>query len=425
MVANVDTLVWRGKKYKQATWVRVKGTNRRNNLIIASVYIPPVSDTRSFAEVAADFENLAFDVEHWNNRNKVLVCGDLNARIGNSIGETATVHPRVPRYGEETINAEGKALIQLLNQCDLFCLGNRFGPVTHYTCLRTQGNSVVDYLLGPRALLKCARSVTHHPLDDDTDHVLMCVDIPANLERRLAKPKTSVRWRLSKFEDAAVAKAYRDLMQEEVVAITSNVGELGGDNAQSEIDDIATRITDIIVRVASSTIGKKLSKGRRTAPWWTAEYNDIRVKSQQSYEVAMRTKAPQDWEIFVSLRKDKNLLKRRLKAMQAVEDQQNTVRMWEDNYGSKQAWQSAKQLRNSRAGYSRKTSTACQGIHDPQGNFVNTPQQIARVFKTHYAKLASPSDDPALLDDQRLFIENVFQTWQVEGNDVLQPELHR
>ena len=89
------------------------------------------------------------------------------------------VHPRVP-FGEETINVEGKALIQLLNQCDLFCLRNRFGPVIQFTCLRTQGNSVVDYLWGYGALLNCARSVTLRPLDDDTDHVLMCADILAS-----------------------------------------------------------------------------------------------------------------------------------------------------------------------------------------------------------------------------------------------------
>ena len=60
-----------------------------------------------------------------------------------------------------------------------------------------------------------------------------------------------------------------------------------------------------------------------------------------------------------------------------------------------------------------------------KGSFRTSPNKSSVFFDTHYAKLASPSDDPALLDDQRLFIENVFQTWQVEGNDVLQPELHR
>ena len=423
MVSDVDTLVWRGKRHAQATWVRVKGTNRRNHLIIASVYVPPVSDTRSSADVTADFENLAIDIEYWSKKSKVLVCGDLNARIGNSSGETAEVYPRVPRFGEDAINAEGKALIQLLAQCDLFSLANRFGPETQYTCLRTQGNSVVDYLLGPRALLKCARSVTHHPLDDDTDHVLMCVDIPSKLEKRPAKPKTNVRWRLNKFEDQAVAKAYRDLMSEEVVAATDSLGELSEESSQSEIDLIATQVTDIIVRVASSTIGKKLSKGRRTAPWWTAEYNEIRVKSQQSYELAMRTKDPQDWDAFVSLRKDKNRLKRKLKAQQSVADQMATVQLWDKSYGSKRAWQSAKQLRNSRAGFARKASTACQGIHDSQGNFVNNPQQIASVFKTHYAKLASPSEDPDFLEDHRIHIETDFRKWQEEGKDVFQPEL--
>ena len=144
--------------------------------------------------------------------------------------------------------------------------------------------------------------------------------------------------------------------------------------------------------------------------------------------------------------------------------------MCEDDYDSKQAWQSAVQLGKSRAGYSRRASasvavlaetslrsprkififiikkkylldqsiqkinnvilkktslasTSCQGIHDSQGSFMNNPQQIASAIKTHYAKLASPSEDPAFLDDHQLFIEFAFQNWQVEGIAVFQPEL--
>ena len=116
------------------------------------------------------------------------------------------------------------------------------------------------------------------------------------------------------------------------------------------------------------------------------------------------------------------LIKWKLRALPAVEEQSTTVRMCVSNYGSKRSWQSAKQLRNLRAGYSSKASTACQGTHDSQGNCVNSPQQIASVLKTHYAKLANPSED-AFLDDYQLFMEYSFQNWQVEGKEVFQPEL--
>ena len=85
-----------------------------------------------------------------------------------------------------------------------------------FAFLHSQGNSVVHYLLGPEALLACARSSTHHPLDDDSYHVLLRIEIPVKLEKRPVKPKLSVRQRLYNFED----HAYPDMVS----------GEAGGES---------------------------------------------------------------------------------------------------------------------------------------------------------------------------------------------------
>lgn len=422
LMANVETLSWKSKLYAQATWVRVRGSKRSNHLILASVYVPPVSDTRTSAEVAVDFANLTNDIAHWSMKGEVLVCGDFNARIGNSEDESGEKHARVPRFGEHVLNTEGRVMIQLMNQCDLFSLGNRFGPDVNFTCLRAQGNSVVDYLLGSEALLKCARSVTHHPLDDDTDHVLLCIDIPGKLEKRSVKPQTSVRWRLQKFENDAVAQAFREIVSAEAGAVTTQLTMLHDDH-QGHIDTIAGQVNGIILEAASCTIGKKLSKGRCTAPWWTSEYKDLRVESQKAYEVAMRSKSPKDWDAFVVIRKDKNALRRKLKTAQAKADEQSTAQVWETENGSKKAWRSAKSLRDSRAGYSCKKSAACLGIHDSEGEFITDPCGIAQAFKAHYSKLASPSDNGSFLEDHRIKIEADVRNWETEGREEFQPEL--
>jgi hypothetical protein len=372
--------------------------------------------------VAVDFDSLASDIGYWSTKSKVLVCGDFNARIGNSSDEAVDTHPRVPRFGEKVVNPEGKVMIQLLNQCDLFSLGNRFGPDTNFTCLRAQGNSVVDYLLGSEALLKCARSVSHHPLDDDSDHVLLCIDIPVKLEKRPVKPKTSVRWRLQKFEDQAVAQAFQKVISEEVGEVTNQLDKLQGD-PQEQIDTIAGQVTDIILEAASCTIGRKLSRGKCTAPWWNGEYKDIRVKSQKAYELAMRSKNPLDWDAFVTIRKDKNAVKRKLKAAQASADELSTTKIWEKKHGSKKAWRSAKSLRDSRAGYSRKSPTACMGIRDNVGEFVSDARGIAEAFKAHYSKLASPSENMFFLEEHRIKVEAEVRNWETEGKDEFQPEL--
>jgi hypothetical protein len=55
----------------------------------------------------------------------------------------------------------------------------------------------------------------------------------------------------------------------------------------------------------SVSIGCKISKGRGTAAWWTQEYAVIRSETQEAYE-AMHSKLASDWELFVTLRKQKN-----------------------------------------------------------------------------------------------------------------------
>jgi hypothetical protein len=65
--------------------------------------------------------------------------------------------------------------------------GKQKGPETRYTCIRTQGQSVVDYLMGPASFLKFTTSVAHYIVDDDSDHVLMRMTIPGHLVKRKSK----------------------------------------------------------------------------------------------------------------------------------------------------------------------------------------------------------------------------------------------
>jgi hypothetical protein len=49
---------------------------------LVSAYVRPISPTRSQAEFADDLSALTVDIEHWQQKNTVVVCGDFNARIG-------------------------------------------------------------------------------------------------------------------------------------------------------------------------------------------------------------------------------------------------------------------------------------------------------------------------------------------------------
>ena len=295
----------------------------------------------------------------------------------------------VPKFDEKTRNAEGNALTALMVQCNLFSLGNRHGPATEYTCIRANGNSVVDYLLGSKLLLKCSKSVTHHPLDDDSDHVLLATDIPSNIRPRATKPATTVRWRLDRLADPSTEVAYKEAIMSAITSLAVPLGHVA-DSSQATVDQVANSVTDVIIGAANCTIGKKLSKGRKTAPWWCSDYNDIRVLSQQQYETAMRTKDRADWDTFLTTRKEKNKMKRRLVKAQFRKDVQGTSSIWESGFGSKAAWTAAKRLRNSKAGCSKLAATKCHGITDENGEYVCEPEGIARVSSHALLETSNP-----------------------------------
>jgi hypothetical protein len=116
-------------KFDQATWVRLKSKSRQNSLVLVSAYVRPISPTRSQAEFADDL-SLTVDIEHWQQKNTVVVCGDFNARIGRQGAESPT-NSVVPQF--ETRDAQGATLVDLMNTTGLYSLANRKGPETRYT----------------------------------------------------------------------------------------------------------------------------------------------------------------------------------------------------------------------------------------------------------------------------------------------------
>jgi mRNA deadenylase 3'-5' endonuclease subunit Ccr4 len=153
--AALRSCVGKGKSLIKP-WVRLKSKSRQNSLVLVSAYVRPIS-TRSQAEFADDLSALTVDIEHWQQKNTVVVCGDFNARIGRQV-ESQLSSPSVRRdhAGRSRSYASGS---HEHNRAVQF--GKQKGE-TRYTCIRTQGQSVVDYLMGPASFLKFTTSVALH-----------------------------------------------------------------------------------------------------------------------------------------------------------------------------------------------------------------------------------------------------------------------
>jgi exonuclease III len=406
----VTQLRWKGQKFDQATWVRMKSKSRQNSIVLVSAYVRPVSPTRSHADFAEDLNALTVDIEYWQRNNTVVVCGDFNARIGRQ-GADAPTNSVIPQFGETTRDAQGATLVDLMNTTGMFSLANRTGPDTKFTCIRTQGQSVVDYFMGPASFLKFTTSVAHYIVDDDSDHVLMRLTIPGHLVKRKSKTKTTVSWRLDLLKDAKIADTYRAQIADRSHAVIDAMDEYQNID-QHQVDKVFEQVADIIRQAASVSIGCKISKGRGTAAWWTKEYAATRSETQEAYEVAMHSKLASDWETFATLRKQKNKEMKRLKRALFSRDADTTASLWRKEHGSKAAWRAAKQLRDTRAGsMPANRAPACESIRAADGQEVTEPEGITAVFREHYKQLGSPLVCDEFDEDNFERVTSKVQEW--------------
>jgi endonuclease/exonuclease/phosphatase family metal-dependent hydrolase len=92
--------------------------------VLVSAYVR-LFRRRSQAEFADDLSALTVDIEHWQQKNTVVVCGDFNARIGRQGAESPT-NSVVPQ-GEITRDARSYASGSHEHN-GLYSLANRKAP---------------------------------------------------------------------------------------------------------------------------------------------------------------------------------------------------------------------------------------------------------------------------------------------------------
>ena len=108
-------------------------------------------------------------IEYFSCKGKVVICVDLNARVGNSLDITQKEdHPHLsvpldntfeislPRVSHDncTINQSGRWLIDVCVDNQLYMLNGRtLGDFTgQFTCNTPRGSSVVDYFIASTSL---------------------------------------------------------------------------------------------------------------------------------------------------------------------------------------------------------------------------------------------------------------------------------
>ena len=96
------------------------------------------------AVIEDSYERLKDDVLEYQQKGKVVLLGDFNARVGKS----TDVDDVIGIFGEDTCNGSGNKLISFLNELELvICNGRRCVSEPEWTRVRPSldQKSVIDY----------------------------------------------------------------------------------------------------------------------------------------------------------------------------------------------------------------------------------------------------------------------------------------
>ena len=176
-------------------WVRVQKelTKLLSDLYVAFVYLPPFNSSYGKANGKAIMQKLEKQIEYFSCKGKVILTGDLNARVGNETDilikendphlpiPNDNIHEYIlPRVTSDSyVNQYGKWLTDLCVDNQLYILNGRtLGDLMgKFTCHTHSGSSIVDYFIASSTLSTDVQSMFVNGLSLLSDHCMLTLKL--------------------------------------------------------------------------------------------------------------------------------------------------------------------------------------------------------------------------------------------------------
>ena len=292
-------------KSKCVLWVALGFSPQKIQLIVGGVYIPGSNSKYSDAN---DYDIISEDIVALNSKYKCpfVLLGDFNSRTGklddfllqNTAKESfQNLNIETKRYNcDDKIDGNGRNLINLCNDFNLGILNGRFGKdknIGQFTCVKTIGQSVVDYVVTSATLFPFVLDFYVDNFDNCMSDVHLPLCTTLKLESEYKKQNEVINQNFKSIEYKASWKNEKkvDYQQafsnEKILSLTEKLGNLSlSENiSQEKIDFITTELTNIIVEPAKQVgICKKYAKNNSRPrknprkPWFNESCEQERKK---------------------------------------------------------------------------------------------------------------------------------------------------
>ena len=361
-------------------WVRLKFG--QENWVIVSAYGP--GSERDVNERDQFWNELTDCVNNFKDNNNVVVMGDLNARVGNTV-----IGGVLARWGVPGRNYNGDHLIGMCIDQEL-AIGNTFfkkKKKNKYTWARVAGGRVadralIDYILVSKKIL--GRLLDVHVFRGEaggiSDHYLVQGEIKVaaggvgggqgGREREVL--------RVSELENKEKLEEYRAKLAAEWEEVKRR--DKGGVEREWEL------FKGAILRSAKETCGmRKVGRRRRRgSEWWNDEMNQVVAEKRRAFESWLKDGNEQTRERYNEKKRE---VKRKVREVKRRADARWGRRVTENfAQNKKMFWKEVKQLRKEGG---RREET----VKDLNGQMLTEGEAVQKRWVEHFEELLNYEDN--------------------------------
>ena len=354
-------------------------------------------------DLTTTIDELSAIIENTDFGTKNIICGDMNADVGNSCGTR----------GIRNSTKEGKCLSDFIAKYDLFAANLDIlarGPVD--TFYGPNGSSSIDYILLPNEMVD--KVLTCETLDfeslNGSDHIpVTCTinighikspNVPINHKKKIRWDKLSPRDMFLKYTIPVETKLKRIIEYWE-----------GHDINKHDLDAIIKEVIDIL-RECEKAIPVTSFKNH-LKPYWCPELDTLKKNKIKCHKAWCSEGRPRDYfhPLKAANRDAKKAFNKRLKALsKAYERNEINEAIRKSEIDRNAFW---KLLKKKRAG--RKSEISA--IKNDKDIAVYDINEILLTWKKHFSTLCTPKNDDNYDNDFQQHVKGCIGKWLEREDD--------
>ena len=385
-------------------WVKLRMNGE--NVVIICVYGPGME--KSANERESFWENLNECIAGFGEDDKIVVLGDMNAKVGDREREGV-----VGKFGVPGINENGECLVEMCVERGLIVGNTWFDKklIHKYTWERENGDerSLIDYVLIESKYKSCLKdvSVRRGAAGGMSDHYLVEAKVRVNgyslEQRKVSRDKKIVK--VSELEKEEVREAFKEMLAEEWEKVRNS--------RLLSVEEEWKTFKECVMTVAARVCGyKRVGRKSKSSEWWDDEIKGLVKDKRKFFERYNQNKSVSNKEEY---RMKKQEVKGRVREKKEMSDERVGQRVSENFRENKKLfWSGVNEERKSREQMEVR-------IKDIDGNVVTEERAVLDRWSEYFEQLLNVDDGRvAVLTDARVngIDDNVRMQMEVTVDDV-------